>query len=63
MGCNLFGCQHYIYDEDDNEDDYENDDEEEEDFEDLEASDEDHCQKVAWEDVLCVLHARQYLSP
>ena len=47
----------YTYDEDDNGDD------DDEDFEDLEASDEDHCQEVAWEDVLCVLHARQYLSP
>ena len=29
----------------------------------LEAGDEDHCKEVAREDVLCVLHARQNLSP
>ena len=29
---------------------------------DLEAGDEDHCKEVAWEDVLCMLHARQNLS-
>ena len=32
------------------------------DDEDLKASDEDHCQEVAWEDVLCMLHTRQNLS-
>ena len=30
---------------------------------DLEAGDEDHCKEVTREDVLCVLHARQNLSP